>query len=272
MNLYKQKKLEAKVKQTLKKISLSKKAKVLVAMSGGKDSTTLTYLLKKFGYNISGLYVNLCVGEYSELCLEKVKELCDNLDIKLHVYDLKKEQGVSVKNYWKKNPQLNHCAACGVLKKWILNKIARKLKYDFIATGHNLDDEAQTFLVNIFKGSPELSANTGIISKTIKEKNKFIPRIKPLYYIPEKDILVYAKQKKLRFLSGKCPYAQESYRISIRNFLENKSSKIKQNIIKNFERVSGNIQNFKKSKIQSCEICGEPSRGKICKKCSLSKF
>ena len=44
-----------------------------------------------------------------------------------------------------------------MIKKWILNKEARKLKAGKIATGHNLDDEAQTFLMNIFKGSPELS-------------------------------------------------------------------------------------------------------------------
>ena len=65
-----------------------------------------------------------------------------------------------------------------------MNREARRLKASKIATGHNLDDEAQTFLINVLKGSPELSLNSGVISKNTGDK-KFIPRIKPLSYIPE---------------------------------------------------------------------------------------
>jgi len=259
-------KLENKVKQTLKKIKINKKEKILVALSGGKDSVVVAYLLKKFGYNIEGLYVDLCVGEYSKKCLEVIKELCLKLEIKLHVYDMKKKQGKTMKDIWKKHPRLNHCSTCGVFKKWILNREARRLKTSKIATGHNLDDEAQTILINIFKGSPGLNLNSGAITKNILNK-KFIPRIKPLYYVAEEDVLKYVKKNKLPFLDGKCPYAQESYRIEVRNFLETMPSKDKLNIIKNFEKISENIK--KDVKINYCEICGEASRNKLCKKCSL---
>ncbi len=265
-------KLEAQVKNTLKKIGLSKKEKILVALSGGKDSALTAYLLKKSGYNIEGIHIDLKMGKYSKDCLEGVKKLCENLEINFHVYDVKKEMGSSM-CYIRSAVQSRHkgtiknCAICGVIKKWILNKEARKLKFKKIATGHNLDDEVQTILINIFKGNLGLSASTGVITKNIKDK-KFVTRIKPLFYILEDDIREYVKKKKLPVVFDKCPCAIDSYRIQVRNFLEKVSGEEKRNIMKNFEKLSPKIKK-KNFKINYCEICGEPSRKNICKKCEL---
>jgi len=268
--------LQQKVKQTLSKINLNKKERILVALSGGKDSTVTSYLLKKFGYNIEGFHINLGMGEYSEKCLKSVKKLCKDLGIKLYLYDIKKEMGSSM-CYIRSSIQtsqhgkgLKNCAVCGVIKKWIMNKEARKLKASKIATGHNLDDEAQTFLMNIFKGSPELSANSGPITKNVEDK-KFVPRIKPLFYILEEDIKDYSKKNKLPVIYEKCPCALDSYRIQVREFLNTLSGKDKKNILKNFEKISKKIKK-NKNDILYCEICGEPSRNKVCKKCELMKI
>jgi len=267
--------LSTKVKQTLKKIGLKKNEKILVALSGGKDSTTTAYLLKKFGYNIEGIYIDLGMGKYSDKCLRAVEKLCEDLKIKLYVYDIKKEMGSSmcyirssVQSKQKKN-RLKNCAICGVIKKWILNKEARRLKTDKIATGHNLDDEAQTFLMNIFKGSPKLSESSGAITKNVKDK-KFIPRIKPLFYILEDDIRKYSKRMKLPVVYEKCPCALDSYRIQVRGFLNTLSGKDKKNILKNAEQVLGKVK-AKKEKINYCKICGEPCRKSVCKMCELVK-
>jgi uncharacterized protein (TIGR00269 family) len=142
------------------------------------------------------------------------------------------------------------------------------LKADFIATGHNLDDEAQTFLMNILKGSPKLSANVGVITKNLLDK-KFVPRIKPLFWVHEKDIRKYTKEKKLPVIYDKCPCSGDSYRIKTREFLNTLEEKDKENILKNFKKVSGKIKKMKKGKINYCEICREPSRKKVCKKCEL---
>jgi len=270
--------LEKKVKENLKKLKINKKSKIVVALSGGKDSAVTAYLLKKFGYNVVGFHIYLGMGEYSKKCLNAVEKLCENLKIKLNIYDIKQEMGNSMcylrtaiqeKNKSSGN-YLKNCAICGVIKKSIMNREARHLDAEFIATGHNLDDEAQTFLMNVLKGSPQLSANSGIITQNKKDK-KFITRIKPLFYIPENQVRKFSKNKKLPVHYEPCPCAIDSYRIQVRKFLNQLSDKEKLNIIKNFERVQEKLKKENQKSLRYCENCGEPCRKKLCKMCELMK-
>ena len=268
--------IEDKVKETLREIKVKKKEKIIVALSGGKDSTVTAYLLKKLGHNIEGFHINLGIGSYSERCLKAVKKLCKQLGIKLTVYEMKQKMGASM-CYLRMGVQskcttkIKNCAICGVIKKWILNREVRKLKANKIATGHNLDDEAQTFLINIFKGSPQLSANLGPITRKVAHV-KFTPRIKPLFYVPEKEVRKFAKKKKLPVIYEKCPCALDSYRIQVREFLNTLSDKDKTNIVNNFEELLPRIEKTQDPRIQRCDECGEPSRGRLCKKCILLKI
>ncbi len=282
-----------KVKQTLAKIKLNKRERIVVALSGGKDSAVMCYLLKKAGYNIEGFHIDLSMSEYSDRCLKAVRDLCEQLEIKLYIYDIKKEMGSGM-CYLRSAIQtgqgkgLKNCAICGVIKKWIMNREARRLKASKIATGHNLDDEAQTFLINVLKGSPELSMNSGVMSKNAGDK-KFIPRIKPLFYIPEEEVRKYSKKEKLPVIYDKCPCALDSYRIQVRKFMNTIPDKDKLNILKNAERVMSKIKNSGVSPRDTqgghknlragdsgepnyCKNCGEPSRKEICKMCELMRL
>jgi len=196
--------------------------------------------------------------------------LCKELGIGLHVYYAEKETKRKMIKIIRQNPSLSSCTICGVFKKWILNKKSRELKADKIVTGHHLDDELQTFFMNILKGAPKLSANFGPILK-FKDK-KFVVKVKPLFFIEEKEIEEYARKNKIDVVEETCPYRKETYRIEVRKFFKEVSLKQKKNMLKNFLRLSERINKTRNTKINYCEICGEPSRNKICKKCELIKI
>ncbi len=267
------------VPQTSKKIKEVRDDKIAVALSGGKDSASVLFILKKLGYNVEGFHMNLEIGKYSKDCERAVKKLCEKLNVKLHIFDIKKEFGTSmcyirsaVKE--KKNYKLSNCAICGVIKKWILNKKTREMGFNKIVTGHNLDDEAETVIMNILRGDLTLGINSGPITGSIKDK-KFIPRIKPLFFVEEKKCKKYSKKNNLPVRYEICPCRSETYRVKIINFLNRKSEKIKLNIVKNYlkliPKLKKGLNEKQKKKLYYCEVCGEPARNPICQKCNLLK-
>jgi uncharacterized protein (TIGR00269 family) len=266
---------ENKAKKTISDYNLAnRKERIAVAVSGGKDSTAVLYLLKKFGYNIFAVYIDLGIGDYSKKCLKNIKEFCSDNKIKIHVVSMKKEFGCNI-CYIRSNIQekhkLSNCTICGVIKRWILNKEARKLKATRLATGHNLDDEAQTILVNFLKGNVLLGMNSGPLTGIIKDK-KFVTRIKPLYFHEEKDIKKYSKIMQFPVLYERCPCAIGTYRIETRKFLAELDKDTKRNIVNNFLKILPSIRNHfydKVQKLRYCSICGEPSRNDICNACKL---
>jgi len=274
-----QKRVEQKVKQTIQKYRLlSKKDKIAVALSGGKDSTSILYILKNLGFNVSGLHINLGLGDYSERCLEKIKESCKELNVKLYVYDIKKNFGVRmcyIRQRVQEKNKVTNCLVCGIIKKSILNREARKLKADKLVTGHNLDDEAQTVIMNFLQGNLNLGINSGPKTGSVEDR-KFVPRVKPLFFVPENKIREYSKQKNLPVIYEKCHCAVSSLRIKTRRFLENKSENLKLNIANNFLKMLPALRkkfykNSENKKIVYCNVCGEPARNQICKKCGILK-
>src|SRR3989344_4822406 len=156
-------KVEKKVEDTIKKYSLiDKKDKTLIAVSGGKDSTTCAHILKKLGYSIEAFTVDVHIGCYTQENLFNVKKMCEKEGIKLHVFSFRKSYGHSVCHAReilnKKELNFNSCTVCGVMRRRLFNIAAKQANATKLATGHNMDDEVQSIIMNIFRNKQSLNA------------------------------------------------------------------------------------------------------------------
>ncbi len=258
---------EDKVKLAIKRFKLLKKSdKVAVAVSGGKDSMSVLTILNKLGYNVTAISIDEGIFGYRDKTLDNVKLFCKKNNIKLKVYSFKKEFG---KPLDKMNIIGSKCSVCGVFRRDILNKYTKG--YDVLATGHNMDDEAQAIIMNLLKNNLDILPRLGPISgvKTIKN---FTKRVKPLYLCTEKEVSLYSKLKKVNPYSCCCPNKQYSFRLRILRLLDKlelTQPNIKLNIINWFLKYKKKIK--EKGTIKICKLCGNPSSKTVCNKCILIK-
>ena len=162
------------------------------------------------------------------------------------------------------------CAPCGVLRRNLLNEGAQG--YDLIATGHNLDDEAQSVMMNIIKANHWLVQRTG--PRTGPEDRKgFVPRIKPLFFCKEREVAIYAHLKGLRPAFEECPHAAKSFRAVVRNWLntrEQEKAGFKRDIVESAMRWGGMLSTHRgETRLRTCVGCGQPSRGESCAACEI---
>lgn len=269
--------VEKQVRATIKMYKLcNKKHRIAVAVSGGKDSTVCLYVLNKLGYNVEGITIDAVIGNYTKKNLENLKEVCKKQSIKLNIVSFREEFGMSL-CYMKsvlqsKGYDYSSCKICGILKRYLLNKYAKKLGFDRLATGHNMDDEAQAVMMNLFRADLNMFERQGHVTG-IPNIN-FVQRIKPLYEVKEKDIEKYSKLMKFPVNYERCPCSVDAYRRNYRNMLdelEKKNKDVKKNVLAVHERIKKQLAKKKKKDIQikNCELCGEPASNDVCRTCGL---
>ena len=172
-----------------------------------------------------------------------------------------------------RNSELTPCAYCGVLRRKALNIAALEVKANKIATGHTLDDEVQTSLLNIFHGDiPKIAAEKPL---TDAVHPRLIQKVKPCCEIPEKESALYAYARGIDFQSTPCPYASEAMRNDIRNLLnrmEERHAGTKFTVAKSIEKLRPAIQStIEKGEFKTCQQCGEPATTNTCMACQLLK-
>ncbi|MEI7961371.1 MAG: TIGR00269 family protein [archaeon] len=277
---------EKRFRKTIRKYKLfNQKEKILIALSGGKDSITLLHLLKKYyskSNEIEALIIDEGVAGYRKKAIKAAIEMCKKLGVKHTIISFKEEFGITndkIMPLILANPKMGGtCAFCGTLRRNIMNRYAKKMGADKLATGHNLDDEVQSFVMNVFNNDfarmKRMSASSGII-----EHKGFVKRIKPLYETPEKEIIAYCALNEIKHYSEECcPYSwtakRNEYR-SMLNHFEERFPGTEHSILRFYENILPLVRPKKSEKqklsekLIECKKCGEPTEKEICKACEM---
>ena len=270
--------IEKKVKRTIRQHKLIEEGDVVaVAVSGGKDSMSLLYILNKIykknpKVKLFAITINEGTASYREKMIERIRNFCEELGVEHYVFSFKEEFGFGLDEIAPYFEDL--CSVCGVLRRWLLNKKARELGATKLATAHNLDDEAQTAIMNFIKGDFQRLARMGAMPYLLKHP-KFVLRIKPLVKMPEREMALYAMLNLPgKFFLGSCPYAKGNVlRKETQKFLnrlEAKAPGVKHTLVESAHRLVPILkETYKEVKIGTCKLCGEPSSEEICKACQF---
>jgi uncharacterized protein (TIGR00269 family) len=267
--------VERKIKLTVRKSCNIKKNDVIaVALSGGKDSAVALYIMHKiFGNRPDIKLVAISVDEgiegYRPKSLEAAKELTQQFGIRHIIKSFRDEHGTTMDELAAMDREKGTCSYCGVLRKNILNRVALELGATKLVTGHNLDDEAQTILLNYLRGDMERMVRLAPPAAV----EGLVLRAKPLRNVPEKEVALYALLKGLPVDFSECPYAVEAMRKEIRELLndfETRHPGTKYSLLRGFDKLVGALaKDLPPAKIEKCKICGETCTESICQACKL---
>ncbi|MFX1580597.1 MAG: TIGR00269 family protein [Promethearchaeota archaeon] len=252
--------------------------RIVVAISGGKDSAVLLHLLHGIESNFpKSELIPVTIDEgiigYRDKALEAARALTKSLGLHLEVISFKKLFGHSLDEIVKmrKDNSLGACSYCGVFRRRALNEAAIRLNADVIATGHNLDDEAQTILMNIMRGDSRRIARTNVPRS--RSVDGLVPRIKPLTELSERDIVAYSHHSNLVYHDVPCPYAGEAYRNDLRLFLNEMEHKRPGTLLAILRSAETMTEAFLSSpsewSLKTCKKCYTPSPSAICKVCEM---
>ena len=263
---------ESRVKKAIKRFKMfDKNDRVLVAVSGGKDSTTLWYVLSELGYDADGLFIKTWSGDLMFPALEKLEKLSRELGRPLHVIDATEYlHGLSTFEVARllRRPV---CSICGLVRRYLMNRFAVEKGYDVLVTGHNLDDEASVLLGNILHWQIDyISRSYPVLEKT---HEKFVRKAKPLVLLYEDEIRKYADLKGIDYLEDACPFSfsatSKAYK-RVLNELEEEQPGVKLRFYTGFLKEKDEMfGETERVELRECRICGYPTTAEICSFCRL---
>lgn len=249
----------------------SDRDRLLLALSGGKDSFVLLDVMLKL-HNPSKLGIVTIIegipGYNREEDIEWIKEASRKYGIELHLTSIKDYVGYSLGELVTRADELgvvvSPCTFCGVSRRRIINEVARELGYDRVLTAHNLDDEAQTALMNILRGDVLRLVQTHPAGPVLS--HLFVRKVKPLRKIYEEEITSYAYLKSFRFQQTECPYIRfrPTLRAMLRGYLFSLERKSPGTLLRFLENVDDLVSKLVPKysvlpELPRCERCGEPT-------------
>jgi tRNA-5-methyluridine54 2-sulfurtransferase len=188
----------------------SPQERVLVAVSGGKDSLALWDILHRLGYQCDGLYIGLGIDgdiDYSDQSLRCSQKFAEKRSLQLITIDVEKDYGETIPQIAGRTTRGKEkpCSVCGLTKRHIMNRIAREGGYSILATGHNLDDEAAVLLGNTMNWAVEYLVRQGPVLEA--NGSGMVRKAKPLCRFYEREMAAYALLREIEYIYDECPHA-----------------------------------------------------------------
>ena len=248
--------------------------RVLVAVSGGKDSLAVWDLLGRLGHHAEGLYVGLGIGEYSDTSGAHARAFAQERGLVLHEVDLRERYGYDIPT-GAKAARRAPCSACGTSKRHVFDRAALEGGYDVLVTGHNLDDEAAVLFGNVLHWQTEYLARQ---MPVLAARDGFPRKVKPLVRLSERETAAYCIIEGIDYLVDECPMSAGNKHLGYKdalNEIELRSPGSKSDFYFGFLRRAA--QHFRDvgagdaddPTLQVCTRCGAPSNADVCAFCRL---
>lgn len=260
------------VRETIRRYRMLRRDEpVLVAVSGGKDSLALWDVLLDEGYAATGLYLDLGIFDYSKESRTKCEAFAAARKAGLLVVAVEDEVGATipeVKDATRRPP----CSACGLSKRYLMNKAALEHGFPVVATGHNLDDEAATLFGSVLHWQADsLARQAPALPAT---HSKLVRRVKPLFRLTERETAAYAFLRKIDYIVEECPFSKGATSLlykEILNRLEDASPGAKHNFLYGFlDRARPAFERAEGVELHECARCGQVTTGTLCAFCKLA--
>jgi uncharacterized protein (TIGR00269 family) len=256
-----------------KELEIKGPIKLGVGLSGGKDSSVALFETKRiFGrrkdVEIVAITVDEGIETYRPKTIAAAKKLTEKLGIR-HVIVQVEDRYATTMDKISMNGELAPCSYCGVFRRKLLNDVALEEGVDYMVTGLNLDDTAQSIIMNFARGD---ASRMGRMGPHFRSKEGLIPRLQPLRRIPEKEALLYAILEDIPFSHDTCPYADRAIRNEFRESIdlwEERTPGTKFSIVNLFDKIKDAIPTTDGQQMGKCRICGAPTSGEICKSCQF---
>jgi uncharacterized protein (TIGR00269 family) len=246
---------------------IERRDRVLVAVSGGKDSLALWDVLLDLGYDATGLYLGLGIGEYSSRSADVTRAFADARGAELVEVDLARDYGYDIPTAGRTGSR-STCAVCGLSKRYVFNRAALDGGFDVVATGHNLDDEAATLLGNTLRWKTEYIARQ---SPALPAKEGMLRKVKPLYRLSELETAGYAFLRGIDYVVEECPLVAGNTQLRYKdamNAIERSSPGTKAQFFLGYlDRGAALFTAEDDAVLQPCERCDQPTTGRFCAFC-----
>ncbi|MBP1929328.1 uncharacterized protein (TIGR00269 family) [Methanolinea mesophila] len=242
--------------------------RVGVAISGGKDSSALLYFLEKIlspRKDVDLIAITIDEGIRGYRTPEAPRDLARGMGIDCITASFEEEYGIPLDRILERTGEAQSCSYCGVLRRHLINKVARENGVTKLALGFNLDDEAQSILMNVLRG------DVARLQRKAVPFPGMVPRIKPFILVPEREVALYSFLNVKGFELGRCPYSHNALRAEVRLMLNQYAwyhPSARHSLVNLGEELSGTTSPGKSPERGVCRICGEPC-GTTCRSCEI---